>query len=203
MAVGVDEAVHVHEAKVLRLVVSRATRGEGLGDEGVDLLAALATQVDQHFHCLTRIADRLGGEFAEFWMRREHDGDRLADDNTGAALAAELRIERVAQCLEKGLRLRQIGDREVEEDLFVHAREDWIRGTPSTNEQDDGGQDSFFSSEHVGQCVTELGGQDRPRLCCIRSSYDFLSVHGIDEKRQHTRLSFGEASRVSCPTRNR
>ena len=133
MAVGVEEAVRVHEAEVLRLVVGRASRSEGLGDESVHLLAALATEVDQDFHGLGRIADGLGGEFAELGMCGQHDGDRLADDDAGASLAGELGIERVAQCLEKGLRLRQVGDREVEEDLFVH-----VGGgstTPSTNER--------------------------------------------------------------------
>jgi hypothetical protein len=59
-----------------------------------------------------------------------------------------LRIEQVAQCLEKGLRLRQVGDREVEEYLFVHVREGLMSGTPSTNERADGGQGGYFANSN-------------------------------------------------------
>jgi len=93
MAVEVDEAVRVHESKILRLVVGRTARGEGLGDESIDLLPALAGEVDQNFHCLARIADGLGREFAELGMWAQHDEDRLADDDTRPRVAVELRIE--------------------------------------------------------------------------------------------------------------
>lgn len=122
MAVGVDEAVRIHEAEVFRLVVGRASRGDGLRDKFVDLLTALATEVDQDFHRLGGIADGLGSEFAELGMRAEHDENRLADDDARGRIAAELRVERVAQRLEKGHRLRQIGDGQAEEDLLVHGR---------------------------------------------------------------------------------
>src|SRR4051812_48203003 len=104
MAVGVDEAVRVHEAKVLRFVVRRASRSKGLRDEIIDLLTTLATQRNQHLHRLSRIANGLGGEAAELVMRRQHDGDRVTDNDTGRTVARELRIERIAEGLEKGLR---------------------------------------------------------------------------------------------------
>ena len=82
MAVGVDEAMRIHESKILCLVVGRASRGDGLRHEIVDLLTALATQRNKHLHSLGRIANGLGGELAEFGVRQQHDGDRLADDDT-------------------------------------------------------------------------------------------------------------------------
>lgn len=163
MAVEVHEAVHVHETEVFGLFVARASRGKGLRDERIDLLAALATEGDQDLHCLGRIADGLRGEFTELGVRQKHDGDRLADDDAGTRLAAELGIERVAQCFEKRGRLRQVGDREVEEDLFVHVHEGWMRGTPSTNERGDGGQ------AHQAMAAANpwplLGREGRPAVC--------------------------------------
>src|SRR5687768_8479259 len=38
MPVEIDEAVRVHEAEILRLVVGRASRSDGLGDDFVDFL---------------------------------------------------------------------------------------------------------------------------------------------------------------------
>ena len=81
MTVGVNKAVRIHESKVFRLVVGRASRGDGLRDDVVDLLAALATEVDQDFHSPGRVADGLGGEFAELGMRAQHHKDRLADND--------------------------------------------------------------------------------------------------------------------------
>ena len=71
MAVGIDEAVRIHEAKVLRLVVGGATRGEGLRHEIIDLLAALATEGNQNLHRFGRIADGLRSELAELGMCRD------------------------------------------------------------------------------------------------------------------------------------
>jgi hypothetical protein len=64
VAVGVDKAVRIHESKVLRLVVGRASRGDGLRDEIVHLLTALAIEAEQDLHSLGRIADGLGGKLA-------------------------------------------------------------------------------------------------------------------------------------------
>lgn len=115
VAVGVDEAVRIHEAEVLRLVVGRAAGGEGPGDEVVDLLAARAAQADQDFHGLGRVADGFGGELAELGMREQHDMDGLADDDAGGGVVGELRVMGEAEGLEEGHRPGQIGDREVEE----------------------------------------------------------------------------------------
>jgi hypothetical protein len=59
MAVEVGEAVRIHKSKVLRLV-HRASSGDGLRDEVVDLLAALASEAEQYLCGLGRIADGLG-----------------------------------------------------------------------------------------------------------------------------------------------
>ena len=58
-------------------------------------------------------------------MRAQHDGDRVADDDTRHSLAAELRIERVAKCLLEVLGLCQTRDGKVEEELFVHGEMGW------------------------------------------------------------------------------
>lgn len=136
MAVRVDKAVRVHESKVLCLVVGRAARGDGLRHKIVDLLAALATEADQDLHCLGRIADGLGGKLAELGMRQQHDGDRLADDHTGGRVVGELRVVRITERLEKGHRLGQVGDRDVEEYLFIHG---WVF-VYSFNDRNDFGQ---------------------------------------------------------------
>ena len=57
VAVGVDKAVRIHKSKVLRLVISRASRSDGLRDQIVHLLAALAIEAEQGLRCLGRIAD--------------------------------------------------------------------------------------------------------------------------------------------------
>jgi hypothetical protein len=54
-----------------------------------------------------------------------------------------------AKGLEKGHRLRQVGDREVEEYLFVHVRE--FATTPSTNERADFGQGAVLFAERKAQ----------------------------------------------------
>ena len=51
MAVEVGKAVRIHESKVLRLV-HRASSGDGLRDEIVDLLAALTTEAEQNLRSL-------------------------------------------------------------------------------------------------------------------------------------------------------
>ena len=120
VAVWVDETVRIHETKVLRLVVGRASRGYGLCDEIVYLLAALATKAEQGFHCLARIANSLGSEFAKLGMGRQHDGNRLGNDDHRVRVAGELRVVAETKRLEKGRRLWQIGDGQVEAYLFDH-----------------------------------------------------------------------------------
>jgi len=143
MAVEVDKAVGIHETKILRFVVGRAARGDGLRHEIVHLLVALATEGNQDLHRFRRIADGLGGELAEFGRGRQHDEDRLADDDACGRIVAKLRIVRIAERLKKGLRPGQIGDREVEEYLFVHG--DGCSITTSTNEAAAFGQAPSFS----------------------------------------------------------
>jgi len=84
MAVRVDKAVGVHEAIILRLVVRGGARGQGLRHEIIDLLAALAAQADQYLHRLAGITDGLRSELPEFPVGQQHNGDRLADDDTSS-----------------------------------------------------------------------------------------------------------------------
>lgn len=55
-------------------------------------------------------------------ISRQHHGDRLVDDDHRTRVAAELRILGKSKRSEKGLRLRQVGDREIETYLFDHGR---------------------------------------------------------------------------------
>lgn len=92
MAVWVDKAVRIHEAEILRLVVGRAARGERFGDETIDLLTALATEVEQDLDGLARVADGFGRELAKLGVCTQHDRNRVADDDARGTLAGELRV---------------------------------------------------------------------------------------------------------------
>ena len=127
MAVGVDEAMCVHEAKVLGLVVGRASRGDGPRDEIVDLLPALTTEVEEDFHCLGRIADGLGVNSRN--LACVPSMTKIVSLMTARGpIAGELRMERVAERLIKGRRFRQVGDGDVEENLFVQGLGCFRRG---------------------------------------------------------------------------
>ena len=119
MAVKVSKAVSIHEPKALRLV-QRASSSDGLGDEIVNLLPALAAEADQYLCSLGRIADGPGGKLADLGMRHQHDEGRLVDDEARCRVTSRPRIVRVAECLEKNHRLPQVGDWDVDDDLFVH-----------------------------------------------------------------------------------
>ena len=77
-------------------------RRAGAVDEVIDLLAALATQVEQHLDGLARVADGFWREDAELGVRQQHDEDRVADDDACAFVVAELRVACVAQCFVEG-----------------------------------------------------------------------------------------------------
>jgi len=102
MAVWVDKAVRIHEAVILRLVVGRAARGDRFGDKTIDLLTALATEGEQNLGGLARIADGFGREVAKPGVRKQHDQNRVADDDARASVVGGLRVVRVAECLEEG-----------------------------------------------------------------------------------------------------
>src|SRR5262245_39715702 len=91
-AVWVDKAVRIHEAVILRLVVGRAARGDRFGDKTIYLLTALATKSEQNLGGLARIADGLGREIAKSGVRKQHDKNSVADDDTRAGVVAELRV---------------------------------------------------------------------------------------------------------------
>jgi len=137
VAVGVGEAVRIHEAEIFGLVVGRTAGGQGFRDEFVDFFAALAMEGKQGFDGGGGVADRLGGEFAEFRVRREHDGDRVAQDEHRGGVVGELGMEGKSEAGEKGLGSGEIGDGEVEADLFNHGGGGLILG--STNERGDFG----------------------------------------------------------------
>jgi len=120
VAVRIDKAVRVHEAEILRLIVGGATSSKRFGDEAVDLFAAFATEGKQHLDSLAGVADIFGREVPKPNVRRQHEADRVADDEAGAGVAGELRIEREAECREKRDGPRQVGDRKVDEQLSAH-----------------------------------------------------------------------------------
>ncbi len=120
MAIWVDEAVRVHEAEVLRLVVGRAACGDGLGDELIDLFAALTAEGEQHLDGLARVADGLGGELTKLGVAAQHDRDGVAEDDARSLVAAELGVVVEPEGLEEGQGLRDIGHREVDEELLDH-----------------------------------------------------------------------------------
>lgn len=92
MAIWVDKAVRIHEAVILRLVVGRATRGDRFGDKAIYLLTALAAEGEQNLGGLARIADGFGREVTKPSVRKQHDKNRVADDDARAIVVAELRV---------------------------------------------------------------------------------------------------------------
>ncbi|MCY1368646.1 hypothetical protein D9M69_556420 [compost metagenome] len=119
MAVQVLEAVAVHEAVVLRLARRRAAGGHRLGDQLVDLGAALARQAHQHLVLLAGVGDALVREGLEVVLHQQHRVDAaFVDDHAGGVGVGELRVEGVAQRAEEGLALVEVPDGEVHEDLL-------------------------------------------------------------------------------------
>src|SRR6266536_6342647 len=102
MAVWVDKAVRIHEAVILRLIVGRAARGDRFGDEVIYLLTALATEGEQNLGGLARVADGFGREVTKPSVRKQHNKNRVADDDARASVVGGLRVVRVAECLEEG-----------------------------------------------------------------------------------------------------
>src|SRR4051812_42896553 len=92
MAVRIEKAMRVHEAKVFRLVVGRAACGERLRDETIHLLPAAAAEVEQGFDGFRRIANGLRSEFTELGVCRKYDGNRLTDDDHRPGVAGNLGI---------------------------------------------------------------------------------------------------------------
>ena len=90
MAIWVNKAVRVHEAVILRLVVGGAARGDRFGDETIYFFTALATERDQNLGGLARIADGFGREITKPSVRKQHNKNRVADDDARAVVVAEL-----------------------------------------------------------------------------------------------------------------
>ena len=92
MAVWVNKTVRIHEAEILRLVVGRAARGDRFGDETIYLLAPLSTEGEQNLDGLARIADGFGREVTKLGVRKQHNRNRVADDDARASVVVELRV---------------------------------------------------------------------------------------------------------------
>lgn len=92
MAVWVDKAVRIHEAVILRIVVGRAARGDRFGDKIIHLLTALATESEQYLDGLARIADGFGREVAKPGVGKQHDKNRVADDDARPSVVGGLRV---------------------------------------------------------------------------------------------------------------
>ena len=120
MAVEVEKAVRVHKAQVFHLIVRRAASGQRFGDQAIHLLAALASERDQHFNRLARIANLFGRETAKPGVRQQHHMNRVTHNDARARVVAVLRVVSKAKRFEKSQRFRQIGDRQVEKYLSAH-----------------------------------------------------------------------------------
>lgn len=81
MAIQVNEAVCVHEAVVLWLIMRGATRRQRLGHPLVDTFTRVATLRDQHLHGLAGVAHSLWGEGAKLFVRAQHDRTMVVDHN--------------------------------------------------------------------------------------------------------------------------
>jgi hypothetical protein len=82
--------VGIHEAVILRLVVGRAARGDRFGDETIYLLTALATETKQNLDGLARVANGFWHEVSEPRVRKQHDRNRVADDDARASVSAQI-----------------------------------------------------------------------------------------------------------------
>jgi hypothetical protein len=120
VAVWIDEAVCVHEAEILRLVVRRTTGSERFGNQAIDLFAAFATEGKQNLDGLAGVADFFRRENPKLGVRRQHEADRVADDEAGAVIAGHFRIRREAECREEDDGPREVGDWKVDEQLSAH-----------------------------------------------------------------------------------
>ena len=112
------EAVAVHEAVILRIIVGRAAGGDGLAHQGVHRGTAVARQADQHLGALGGVAYRLGREALETLAREQHDEDVAADDHAGRRFVGEFLVEAEAEPGKEGDRTLEVGDRQIDEDLL-------------------------------------------------------------------------------------
>lgn len=92
MAIQVDKAVCVHEAEIFRLVVGRTAGGDGFGNQSIYLIATITTEAEQNFDGFARVADRFGREVTKPGVRKQHDRNRIADDDARCSVVGELRI---------------------------------------------------------------------------------------------------------------
>ena len=92
MAVRVDKAMRVHEAEIFGLIVGRTACGERFGNEAIYLITTLTTEVEQNFDGLARVADGSGREVPKPGVRKQHDRNRVADDDARASVVGELQV---------------------------------------------------------------------------------------------------------------
>jgi len=120
VAVGVSEAVLIHESVILWIRVDRTAGSHSLSDEILNLRPTVTTQAKQHLSGFGCVADGLRREFKKLGVRKQHDENRLADDDARGSVIGELRIVRKTERLEEGHRLWQVGNGKIDEYLFVH-----------------------------------------------------------------------------------
>ena len=101
VAVGVSEAVLIHESVILWIRVDRTASSHSLSDEILNLQAAFTTKAKQHLSGFGRVADGLRREVTKLGVREQHDENRLADDDARSSVVCELGIEFVAEFGEK------------------------------------------------------------------------------------------------------
>ena len=123
VAVGVSEAVLIHESVILWIRVDRTASSHSLSDEILNLQATFTTKAKQHLSGFGRVADGLRREVTKLGVREQHDENRLADDDARGSVIGELRVVRKTERLEEGHRLWKVGNGKVDEYLFA-------RGSP-------------------------------------------------------------------------
>ena len=92
MAVWVDKTVRIHEAEILRLVVGRAARGERFGDETIYLLTLSQLRVSKTSTALLVSQMAWGVKSRNLACRKQHNRNRVADDDARGSVVDELRV---------------------------------------------------------------------------------------------------------------
>ena len=120
VTIGIDKAVVIYEAVVLRLFNRRAPCSDGFAHQIIHPGAAFTRQGMEDLQGLRSIADRLGRELTKLCMREKHEVNILADDEARGSVIGELRVPRITDCLVKGQDARQTHHGQGDENLGAH-----------------------------------------------------------------------------------
>src|SRR5262245_20031877 len=90
VAIEILEAMRIHEAMILRLVVSTATGPNCLANHLINLLPVIAGQSHQHFRTLGSIANGLRRKALELCLGKQHGKYIFADHHAGGGLIGKL-----------------------------------------------------------------------------------------------------------------